>query len=216
MGMPVFDLYNFFNSSSAYRVRIALGLKHLEWRHIGVNVRAGEQYGAGYAALNPNRLVPLLRDGAITISQSLAIIDYLDQVQPEPLLIPRALPERMQVMEIALMIACDLHPLNNMRVQKFLAGPMQLAPKQKDAWVSHWFTTAFDALEQLLPAHDGWAVGAAPTLADCCIVPQVANALRASYSMAAYPNIMGVYDHCQRHPAFAAAAPQFQPDYIAH
>lgn len=216
MGMAALDLYNFFNSSSAYRVRIALGLKGLEWRHIGVNVRAGEQYGAGYAALNPNRLVPVLRDGAMTITQSLAIIDYLDQVQPQPLLIPRALPERMRVMEIALMIACDLHPLNNMRVQKFLVGPMQLAAEQKDAWVEHWFTTAFDALEQLLPEREGWAVGPAPTLADCCIVPQVANALRASYSMAAYPNIMRVFEHCQRHAAFAAAAPQFQPDYISH
>lgn len=216
MRKPALDLYNFFNSSSAYRVRIALGLKRLEWRHIGVNVRVGEQHGADYAALNPNRLVPVLRDGGITISQSLAIIDYLDHVHPEPLLIPRALPERMRVMEVALMIACDLHPLNNMRVQKFLVGPMELAPAQKNAWVSHWFTATFDALEQLLTAADGFAVGSTPTLADCCIVPQVANALRASYSMAAYPKIMRVYDYCQRHPAFAAAAPQFQHDYIPH
>jgi maleylpyruvate isomerase len=210
-----FNLYSFFNSSSAYRVRIAMGLKGLQWRHVGVDLRAGEQYAPGYRELNPTRLVPVLRHGEQIVTQSLAIIDYLDQVQPEPLLVPSAPPLRTRVMEIALSIACDLHPLNNMRVQKYLAGSLQLTEKQKRAWVSHWLTTGFDALEQWLPDRDGWCVGGTPTLADCCVVPQVANALRLSYDLSPYPRLRGLYDHCQRHEAFQAAAPSVQPDYVA-
>jgi maleylacetoacetate isomerase len=216
MSAPVFDLYNFFNSSAAYRVRIALGLKKLEWRHIGVNLRAGEQYKPEYLELNPNKLVPVFRDGATTIAQSIAIIDYLDDIQPQPLLVPRRGEARMRVLEIALTIACDLHPLNNMRIQKYLSGPMQLSDAKKEEWVNHWLTTGFDAVERMLPEQDGWAIGDGPTLADLCIVPQVANALRSGFSMAAYPKLWRVYEHCQRNPAFVAAAPNTQPDYIAH
>jgi maleylpyruvate isomerase len=216
MSAPVFDLYNFFNSSAAYRVRIALGLKKLEWRHIGVNLRAGEQYKPEYQEVNPNKLVPVFRDGATTIAQSIAIIDYLDDIQPQPLLVPRRGEARMRVLEIALTIACDLHPLNNMRIQKYLSGPMQLSDAKKEEWVNHWLTTGFDAVEKMLPEQEGWAIGDGPTLADLCIVPQVANALRASFNMAAYPKLWRVYEHCQRNPAFVAAAPNAQPDYIAH
>jgi maleylacetoacetate isomerase len=216
MDQPDFDLYNFFNSSAAYRVRIALGLKNMEWRHIGVNLRAGEQNAAAYVGLNPNRLVPVLHDGTQNITQSLAIIDYLDRVEPEPLLVPRDGPSRTRVLEIALTIACDVHPLNNMRVQKYLGGTLQLSDAQKSAWVEHWLTAGFVALEQWLPEREGWSVGDSPTLADCCIVPQVANALRASYSLARFPRIQRVYDYCQRHPAFQAAAPSAQPDFVGH
>jgi maleylacetoacetate isomerase len=216
MQQPDFDLYNFFNSSAAYRVRIAMGLKQLQWQHIGVNLRAGEQYQDGYGAVNPNRLVPTLRHGDRHITQSLAIIDYLDQLKPDPLLVPRDGPVRTQVLEIALLVACDMHPLNNMRVQKYLAGTLAIADAEKSAWIEHWLTAGFTALEQCLSDRDGWAVGDAPTLADCCIVPQVANAMRASYQLDRFPRIRRLYDHCQRHPAFAAAAPNMQPDFVAH
>jgi maleylacetoacetate isomerase len=216
MSAPIFDLYSFFNSSAAYRVRIALGLKKLEWRHIGVNLRAGEQYKPEYLELNPNKLVPVFRDGDTTIAQSIAIIDYLDDIQPQPLLVPRRGEARLRVLEIALTIACDLHPLNNMRIQKYLSGPMGLSDAKKEEWVNHWLTTGFDAVERMLPEKEGWAIGDGPTLADCCIVPQVANALRSSYSMDAYPKIRRVYEHCQNNPAFSAAAPNVQPDYVGH
>jgi maleylacetoacetate isomerase len=216
MSAPVFDLYSFFNSSAAYRVRIALGLKKLEWRHIGINLRAGEQYKPEYLELNPNKLVPVFRDGGTTIAQSIAIIDYLDDIQPQPMLVPRRGEARLRVLEIALTIACDLHPLNNMRIQKYLSGPMGLSDVKKEEWVNHWLTTGFDAVERMLPDKEGWAIGDGPTLADCCIVPQVANALRSSYSMDAYPKIWRVYEHCQNNPAFSAAAPNVQPDYVGH
>jgi maleylacetoacetate isomerase len=213
---PTLELYNFFNSSAAYRVRIALGLKNLPWRPLAVNLRAGEQNAPGYVELNPNRLVPVLRDGGQTITQSLAIIDYLDQIQPAPRMVPLDGSLRTRVLEIALSVACDLHPLNNMRVQKYLSGSLQVPDAQRAEWVGHWLTAGFTALEQCMPQRPGWAVGDAPTLADCCIVPQVANAIRASYSLDRFPRIQGVYDHCLRHPAFQAAAPEAQPDYVAH
>jgi maleylpyruvate isomerase len=123
---------------------------------------------------------------------------------------------RTRVLEIALTIACDMHPLNNMRVQKYLSGTLQLTDVQTSAWVEHWLTTGFTALEQSLPDREGWSVGDSPTLADCCIVPQVANAMRASYSLTHFPRVQRVFDYCQRHPAFQAAAPSVQPDFVSH
>ncbi|WER50864.1 maleylacetoacetate isomerase [Cupriavidus sp. WKF15] len=209
------DLYNFFNSSAAYRVRIAMALKGILWNHIGVNLRAGEQSRPAYQAHNPNRLVPTLLDGGQTITQSLAIIDYLDRTWPVPRLIPAEGPARIRVMEIALMIACDMHPLNNMRVQQYLSARVGIADADKSEWVAHWLTTGFSALEQWLPADGGWGVGDAPTLADCCLVPQVANALRAGFSLDPFPCVRRTYEHCMRHEAFRVAAPNAQPDYIA-
>jgi maleylpyruvate isomerase len=216
MSTPNLSLYNFFNSSAAYRVRIALELKKLQWRHIGVNLRAGEQNTAVYAGLNPNRLVPVLEDGSHSITQSLAIIDHLDRLQPEPLLVPLDGPLRTRVLEIALTVACDMHPLNNMRVQKYLSNTLELTDTQKTDWVNHWFKAGFSALEKWLPDREGWSVGDTPTLADCCIVPQVANALRASYDLSPFPRIQRLFDFCQQHPAFRAAAPGAQPDFIGH
>jgi maleylacetoacetate isomerase len=216
MSDPDFHLYNFFNSSAAYRVRIALGLKNLQWQHIGVNLRAGEQNTAAYVGLNPAKLVPVLEHGSTSITQSLAIIDYLDCIHPEPLLVPLDGPNRMRVLEIALTISCDLHPLNNMRVQKYLSGPLGVSDAQKAAWVDHWLTAGFTAIEHWLPQHEGWSVGDTPTLADCCIVPQVANALRASYDLSRFPRVQRVYQYCQQHPAFQAAAPSAQLDFVGH
>ena len=216
---PGLRLHDFFNSSAAYRVRIALNLKGLAWQHVGVKLRSGEQNQAGYKALNPAGLVPMLEAGDEHVTQSLAIIDHLDRLQPAPLLVPAGGPARDRVLEIAQLIACDIHPLNNLRVLKYLIGPLALTEAQKNAWVAHWIGLGFDALEAMLQtngnAGDGdWCVGTAPTLADCCLVPQVANARRAGIDVARWPRIQRLDALACRHPAFAAAAPQRQPDFI--
>ncbi|GLC97285.1 maleylacetoacetate isomerase [Cupriavidus sp. TA19] len=209
------DLYDFFNSSAAYRVRIAMALKGIPWNHVGVNLRAGEQHQPGYKARNPNQLVPVLHDGGETITQSLAIIDHLDRKWPVPRLIPADGPARTRVLEIALTIACDMHPLNNMRVRKYLGNPLGIDEAAGSEWVAHWLDAGFSALEPWLPADGGWCVGDAPTLADCCLVPQVANALRATFSLGPFPRVRQAYAHCMRHEAFRLAAPSAQPDYVA-
>ncbi|WP_095192498.1 maleylacetoacetate isomerase [Pseudomonas sp. Irchel 3A7] len=209
------DLYNFFNSSAAYRVRIAMALKNIDWNPIGVNLRAGEQHHSEYQALNPNRLVPTMHDGEQTITQSLAIIDYLDRKWPDPRLIPADGPARTRVLELALTIACDMHPLNNMRVQKYLSTHFGITDAGKSEWVEHWLSAGFSALEPWLPEDGGWCVGDAPTLADCCLVPQVANALRVQFSLDPFPRVRRAYEYCMRHVAFRVAAPNAQPDYVA-
>ncbi|MDQ3061206.1 MAG: maleylacetoacetate isomerase [Pseudomonadota bacterium] len=208
-------LYTFFNSSASYRVRIALNLKGLAHEAIGVNLRSGAQRSADFLALNPSGLVPALVDGETHLSQSLAIIDHLDRIQPEPLLVPPDGPARGQVLEIALLIACDIHPLNNLRVLKYLTGELGLSEAQKNAWYAHWIAEGFNALETLLPDHDGWCVGQTPTLADCCLVPQVANAERMKVDLTAWPRIRRIAAFARQHPAFIQAEPQRQSDYAA-
>jgi len=208
------QLYTFFNSSASYRVRIALGLKGLSAEHIGVNIRSGAQRSAEFLALNPSGLVPTLVDGATRLSQSLAIIDHLDSIQPEPLLVPASGPARGQVLEIAQIIACDIHPLNNLRVLKYLVHELGLSDAQKNAWYAHWIAEGFNALEALLPDHDGWCVGTAPTLADCCLVPQVANAERMKVDLSAWPRIRRIAAFARLHPAFIQAEPQRQSDAL--
>ncbi len=209
------QLYTFFNSSASYRVRIALALKGLTAEHIGVNIRTGAQHSEDFLALNPAGLVPALVDGPTRLSQSLAIIDHLDRIQPEPLLVPINAPARGQVLEIAQLIACDIHPLNNLRVLKYLTADLGLSEAQKNAWYAHWIAEGFNALEALLPDHDGWCVGDAPTLADCCLVPQLANAERMKVDLAAWPRIRRIAAFARQHPAFVQAEPQRQPDYAA-
>ncbi|PZR86789.1 MAG: maleylacetoacetate isomerase [Stutzerimonas stutzeri] len=214
--MPALILHNFFNSSAAYRVRIALNLKGIEWIHAGVNVRKGEQNEPDYKAINPIGLVPALEAGGNTIIESLAIIDYLDRHFPEPRMVPLDDPARTRVLEIATIISCDIHPINNMRVLKYLTSTLGLDDAQKDRWIHHWIGIGFTALEALLPDHDGWCVGDAPTLADCCLVPQVANARRANFDFVPFPRIRRIAAFCEGHEAFAQAAPAHQPDYIVH
>ncbi len=212
---PSITLYGYSFSSAAYRARIALNLKGLAWTHAGINLRAGEQSGAAYKAKNPGGLVPALDIDGHVVTQSLAIVDHLDRVKPEPRLVPVGGPERDRVLEIAYAIAADIHPINNLRVLRYLVGPLKLSSEQKNAWYAHWIHEGFKTLEALLPDHDGWCVGESPTLADCCLVPQVANAHRMNVDISAYPRVLRIDAFARRHPAIAAAAADKQPDYVA-
>ena len=205
------QLYTFFNSSASYRVRIALSLKGLAHESIGVNLRSGAQRSAEFLALNPSGLVPTLVDGATHLSQSLAIIDHLDCIQPEPLLVPADGPERGQVLEIAQIIACDIHPLNNLAALNYLKGPLAHDQAAADDWYRHWVTQGFDALEALLRPGP-YAFGAHVTLADICLVPQVFNARRLKVDLTKYPKIAAAEAACQKLPAFDKARPENQPD----
>lgn len=208
------SLHGFFNSSASYRVRIALNLKGLEWAHIGVNLRAGEQNAEAYRRLNPAALVPTLHHDGYALTQSLAIIDYLDRIKPTPLLIPHDGPERDRALEIANLVACDIHPINNLRVLRHLADTFGCTDVQRRAWIAHWIAIGFDAIETLVSDGD-WCVGPAPSIADCCLIPQVANARRAGVDISRWPTIEKLDKHASGLPAFADAAPERQPDFVA-
>lgn len=210
------QLHSFFNSSTSYRVRIALALKGVAFEVLPINLRKQEQRAAGYVAINPSAGVPLLTDGDFSLSQSLAIIDYLDATHPEPRLIPRDVRERARVLELSDAIACDIHPVNNMRILRYLQEELGATDAQKNAWYHHWIREGLTAVETLLArhGHGAYCFGAAPTLADCCLVPQVANAQRMGCDLSAYPNALRVYAHCTAQPAFQQAAPANQPDYV--
>ena len=216
------QLYSFFNSSTSYRVRIALALKGLAHDYQGINIRVGAHRDLGYMArINPSGAVPALVLGegadAVTLGQSLAILDYLDARFPEPRLIPVDPLLRARVLELAGVIACDIHPVNNLRILKYLQGKLGVTPAQKDEWYQHWVAEGLGAVEQLLRrSGDGpYCFGAAPTLADCCLIPQVANAERMGCDLTPYPTIMKIHHHAMAHPAFQAAAPERQSDYVA-
>jgi maleylacetoacetate isomerase len=217
----IVQLYSFFNSSTSYRLRIALRLKGIETTYESVDIRAGAHRDARYVAnINPSALVPALADGDFHLGQSLAIIDWLDARYPEPRLMPAEPEYRARVLELAYLIGCDIHPVNNLRVLRYLQDVLKVTPEQKDGWYRHWISEGMAGVERLLvraaQTHDGpWCFGAVPTLADCCLVPQIANALRMGCDLGAYSRSMAVYRHASEHPAFAAAAPQRQPDYIA-
>lgn len=211
------QLYSFFNSSTSYRVRIALALKGLSYAYTGVNIRTGEQRQPDYTRLNPGKGVPLLVDEQGNhISQSMAIIQYLDDTHPQPRLIPQEPLARARVLEVSNLIACDMHPVNNLRILGYLARELGASDQQKQDWYSHWIREGFEGVEGLLERHGfgRCCFGDEPTLADVCLVPQVANALRMNCDLSAYPRIMAIYEHCQQLPAFIQAAPANQPDVI--
>ncbi|CAM3983623.1 maleylacetoacetate isomerase [Bordetella tumulicola] len=209
------QLYSFFNSSTSYRVRIALALKGLPHDYTGVNIRAREHRNADYEALNPSRGVPLLRDGELTLGQSMAIIDYLDTQYPETRLIPLEQPLRARVLELSNAIANDIHPVNNLRILRYLQDELGVSAAQKDTWYKHWIHEGMMMVEDLLAQHGGgpYCFGDAPTVADCCLVPQIANAQRMGCDLSAFPRALAVHAHCQQQPAFVQAAPSAQPDF---
>lgn len=210
------QIYSFFNSSTSYRVRIALGLKGLPYDYEAVDIRAKQHREPGYVALNPNANVPLLRDDGFDLGQSLAIIDYLDATHPEPRLIPADTRLRARVLELSYAVACDMHPVNNLRILKYLLKELGVTHEQKDAWYAHWIAEGMTAVEALLARHGGkgaYCFGDQPTLADCCLVPQMFNALRNKCDMTSYPRAMQIYEHCMQQPTFQNAAPSAQPDF---
>jgi len=211
-------LYSFFNSSTSYRVRIALALKQVDYEYIPVNIRSLEHKQESYVARNPSASVPfLMTDEGFNLGQSAAIIDYLDAKYPEPRLIPENAEQRARVLEIANLIGCDMHPVNNLRILRYLVSELGLGEDRKAAWYRHWVDEGMRSLEALLIQVDSgkYCVGDEPTLADCSLVPQVANALRMGCNLDAYSRVGAVYEHCLAHPAFELAAPSRQPDFIA-
>lgn len=212
------ELYSFFNSSTSYRVRIALALKGLDYAYKGIDIRVGEQRSASYCELNPSKGVPVLvDDNGSSLTQSMAIIQYLDDTFPEPRLIPADSVKKARVLEFANAIACDIHPVNNLRVLGYIKQALGASEEQKTGWYQHWIAEGFSALEALLQRYGQgtYCFGDTPTLADCCLVPQVANAQRMGCDLSAYPRVRAVFNHCQQHPAFQQAAPTEQPDYVA-
>lgn len=209
------ELHSFFNSSTSYRVRIALALKGLPYDYVPVDIRRQGHHDPAYVALNPSANVPLLRDGDVNLGQSLAIIDYLDAVYPQARLIPADALQRVRVLEISYAIACDIHPVNNLRIRRYLKNELGVNDAQNDAWYAHWIAEGLAAVEGLLEAHGRtpYCFGQEPTMADCCLVPQVANALRTGCDTSPYPRVMAVYQHCLQQPAFQQAAPSAQPDF---
>jgi len=210
-------LYTYFRSSAAYRVRIALNLKGLSYDAIPVHLLkdGGQQRQEEYRRINPSGLVPAFQDDRITLTQSMAIIEYLEERFPAVPLLPQDAPGRAKVRELAQIIACDIHPLNNLRVLRHLVHELKLSEEQKTEWVRHWIREGLAGLEAHLardPAAGPFCHGPAPTIADCFLVPQVFNAQRFEIDMAAYPNIARINAQCVELPAFAAAHPSKQPD----
>lgn len=207
-------LYGYWRSSAAYRVRIALNLKGLEYTHCPVHLvkEGGEQHSAAYHQLNPSELVPTLVDDGVTLSQSLAIIEYLDDVYPQMPLIPRSGHKKYQVLSLAHDIAMDIHPINNLRVLQYLSNELAVNDEQKAEWYRHC-SGRFAAFEEKLNTRAGaFCVGDELSLADVCLVPQVYNAERFSVDMTPYPQIQRITQSLRAIPGFIKAEPENQPD----
>jgi maleylpyruvate isomerase len=211
------QLYSFWRSSAAFRVRIALNLKGLDYEVIPVHLvkNGGEQISPEYAKKNPNRLVPLYGDGTSTIHQSLAIIEYLEEIHPNPALLPQTAIDRAWVRSLAMDIAIEIHPINNLRVLRYLIKTLGIDEDAKDAWYQHWITSGLASLEKRLTADTRvgrFAYGDQPGLIDICLVPQIFNALSTKTNMKLYPTLMKIFDECMTQPAFIDASWEKQID----
>ena len=210
-------LLNYFRSSASYRVRIACNLKGLPYEYVPIhlNRNGGEQFGPEFSELNPQQLVPLLQDGGALVAQSMAILEYLEERYPDAPLLPSDILARAQVRQIAQYIACDVHPLNNLRVLKFLTSGLQLNEDQKTRWVVHWLETGLSALESQLKqssTRGAFCFGDTPTFADCCLIPQLFNAKRFGVDIKRFATLSAIEKNCQEMEAFRLAQPGLQPD----
>jgi maleylpyruvate isomerase len=211
------QLYSYFRSSAAYRVRIALNLKGIAYDYAPIHLLkdGGQQLAQAYMCLNPTALVPTLVDDGAVLVQSMAIIEYLDETSPEPSLLPGGPLDRARVRALAQTIACDIHPLNNLRVLRYLKRELHVPDDARDAWYRHWVQAGLLALETMLAEspHTGkYCHGNTPTLADICLVPQLFNARRLNCDLQAMPTVRRIDAACQELPAFVQAAPENQPD----
>ncbi|WP_322010343.1 maleylacetoacetate isomerase [Paraburkholderia sp. J12] len=211
-------LYSYFRSSASYRVRIALNLKGLSYDYVPVHLvrEGGEQLKSAYRQVNPDGIVPtLVDDEQHAIQQSLAIIEYLEETHPEPPLLPKSPADRAHARSLGLQVACEIHPVNNLRILKYLKDTLGVDDAAKDAWYRHWIELGFGTLEARLaadPRTGKLCVGDTPTLADLCLIPQVFNAKRFNIDSTRYPTIQRIYDYAMQLDAFAKAAPGVQPD----
>ena len=210
-------LYNYFRSSASYRVRIALNLKGLSYDYVSIHLRrgGGEQLQPAYKAVNPQGLIPALEDDGQVLTQSLAIIEYLDERYPHPPLLPAGPADRALVRSMALIIACEVHPIQNLRVMKYLQEALRHSEAEVQDWNRHWITQGLTTLEQMvrsLPRRGGFCFDNMPTLADLCLVPQMVNARRFGCDLTAWPTLVQIDSVCRTLPPFAKAAPEMQPD----
>jgi maleylacetoacetate isomerase len=211
-------LYSYFRSSAAFRVRIALNLKKLDYETAAIHLRRNDQSRPDYRSVNPQALVPTLQDGERILIQSLAIIEYLDETHPEPPLLPKEPAGRARVRALADIVACDIHPINNLRVLRYLTHQLGHDEAAIASWYNHWIAAGFEALEPLLAkdARTGaFCHGDAPGLADIALVPQVVNAERYRLDLTPYPTVARIYENCMKLEPFTAAHPSRQPDYEA-
>ena len=212
--LAAMKLHNYFRSSASFRVRIALELKALPYEYVAVHLARGDHKKAPFAALSPDGLVPLLEVDGEKLSQSMAIIEYLDEMHPKPALLPADAAGRAKVRALAQSIACEVHPLNNLRVLKYLVKELKADEEAKNAWYRHWCRSGLEAFErqlsQLPPAI--YCYGVTPTLADCCLVPQIFNAQRFNVTLEGLPRIQAAFDACMALPAFQKAQPSACPD----
>lgn len=209
-------LYSYFRSSAAFRVRIALNLKGLSYDTQAVHLlkQGGEQHLAEYAAINPSELVPTLLDQQYVLTQSLSILEYLEEAYPKTALLPQNLQQRAQIRAFAQHIACEIHPLNNLRVLQYLEQTLAVSNSEKTAWYQHWIKLGFHSLEQQLQHSNGkYCFGEQASFADCCLIPQVYNAKRFQIDLTEYPKIQSIYTHCMQLAAFQQAAPEQQADW---
>jgi maleylpyruvate isomerase len=206
-------LHGYWRSGAAYRTRIALELKGLAYEQAGHDLRAGAQKDAAYVALNPQGMVPALEIGGAVLTQSPAILEWLEEAHPAPPLLPDDALGRAHVRAMAALIGCDIHPLNNLRVGKALRESFGADQAAVDAWAARWIVSGFEALEALVARHGaGWCFGDAPTLADCYLIPQIYSARRFNVSLDAFPRLLAIDEAAAAHPAFIAAHPDRQPD----
>jgi maleylacetoacetate isomerase len=210
-------LYSFFRSSAAYRARIALNVKGLQYEYVAKHLvkNGGEHRSADYLAINPQGFIPALEHDGVLITQSVAIIEYLDEVFPSPPFLPKRPVDRAAVRAMSLLVACDIHPLNNLRVLNYLKSPLSQSTEAIADWYKNWIAEGFLALEQLIAKHssDGrYCFGNTVTMADVLLVPQVANSRRYQMDLTPYPTLKKVTIHLESLPAFLAARPEVQPD----